>query len=160
MNWRSFSEAAPDLAAMAERKFEESGLCLIGTLRRDGWPRISPVEPYVVEGELLLGMMWQSQKAIDLLRDPRVVVHTTQCDREAAGGDVKLYGHARELADKEWKTRYGDATQARIDWRPDGPFHLFAVDVETAGFISFGDEARVLRWSARRGVQEIPHPDE
>ena len=27
----------------------------VGWLRKDGWPRISPVELYIVDGDLLLG---------------------------------------------------------------------------------------------------------
>ncbi len=82
MNWQGFAAVAPGLAAMGEERFERTGLALVGTLRKDGWPRISPVEPYIVDGELMLGMMWRSRKALDLLRDPRVVVHSTTCNRE------------------------------------------------------------------------------
>jgi hypothetical protein len=57
MNWGEFSRAAPELAALGEERFERTGLSLVGTITRDGHPRISPVEPYIVDGELLLGMM-------------------------------------------------------------------------------------------------------
>jgi hypothetical protein len=30
---------------------------LVGTLRANGWPRISPVEALIVDGGLYLGMM-------------------------------------------------------------------------------------------------------
>jgi hypothetical protein len=39
-------------------------------------------------------MMWQSRKALDLLRDPRCVVHSTVTDRAGTEGDVKVYGRA------------------------------------------------------------------
>lgn len=45
MNWADFRLAAPDLAAAGERLFERTGVVLVGTIRRDGSPRISPVEP-------------------------------------------------------------------------------------------------------------------
>ena len=76
MNWTQFKESAPDLAKLAEERFQRHGLVLVGTLRRNGWPRISPVEPLIVEGVLYLGMTWRSQKALDLLRDPRITVQT------------------------------------------------------------------------------------
>ena len=91
MRWHEFAAAAPELATLGEQRFESSGLCLVGTLRRDGSPRISPVEPYVAAGHLFLGMMPNSRKALDLLRDPRVVVHSVTCDREGTDGDFKLY---------------------------------------------------------------------
>ena len=77
MTWAEFKAVAPELAAMGEAKFEETGLVLVGTLRKNGWPRISPVEPLIVEGRLYLGMMWRSRKALDLLRDPRCSIHST-----------------------------------------------------------------------------------
>jgi hypothetical protein len=47
---------------------------LVATIRRDGTPRLSPVEPFVLEGELWLSMMPASTKAHDLDRDPLVLV--------------------------------------------------------------------------------------
>jgi hypothetical protein len=160
VNWQGFATEAPELASLGEERFDETGLCLVGTLRRDGSPRISPVEPYIVDGELLLGMMWRSQKALDLVRDPRVVVHSTQCDREATGGDFKLYGRALDAPDPKTRARYGDATEARIDWRPDEPFHLFLVYIESAGFISFGEKRVAMRWRRGEGLTRIKHPDD
>jgi hypothetical protein len=57
MRWDEFAAAAPELAVLGEGRFHLRELCLVGTLRRNGWPRISPVEPDFVDGELMLGMM-------------------------------------------------------------------------------------------------------
>jgi len=145
---------------VADERIEASGILLLGTVRADGRPRISPCEPYVVDGELLLGMMWRSKKALDLLRDPRLTLATARADRGGADGDLKLYGTVRDIADERRRTTYADATEARIDWRPSEPFHLFAVDIESAGFISFGDDRRLLRWTPASGVEVLRHPDE
>jgi Pyridoxamine 5'-phosphate oxidase len=152
--------AAPELARVADERIDSTGILLLGTIRADGRPRISPCEPYVVDGELLLGMMWQSRKALDLLRDPRLTLATPQASREAVGGDLKLYGTAAGVEDEGRRTAYGDATQARIGWRPAGPFHLFEVDIESAGFISFGSDRRLLRWASGSGVEVLRHPDQ
>ena len=77
MNWDQFRQSAPDLASLAEERFQRHCLALVGTLRRNGWPRISPVEPPVVEGVLYFGMTWRSRKALDLLRDSRITVQNT-----------------------------------------------------------------------------------
>jgi hypothetical protein len=160
VKWDAFAAEAPELGALGLERFEKTGLCLVGTLRRDGSPRISPVEPYVVDGELMIGMMWQSRKALDLLRDPRVVVHSVVTNKDGSEGDFKLYGRVLDVPDPQRRRAYGNATFARIAWRPDGPFHLFAVDVEQAGFISFGDRQRALRWTPRGGAETIKHPDD
>ncbi|HEY4948336.1 MAG TPA: pyridoxamine 5'-phosphate oxidase family protein, partial [Acidimicrobiales bacterium] len=99
---------------------------LVGTLRANGWPRISPVEPLIVDGGLYLGMMWQSRKALDLLGDPRCVVHSTVTDRAGTEGDVKVYGRAVPVDDAGARERYCRALEARIGWRPEEDFHLFA----------------------------------
>ncbi len=152
MTWREFAAAAPELAAAGVERLEAAGLALVGTLRKDGWPRISPVEAFIVGGELMLGMMWQSRKAVDLLRDPRVVVHSATCDREGAGGDFKLYGRVVDVRDPVTRRRYADAVEAKIQWRPQDPYHLFSVDIESAALVVFGTKRLGLRWSARRGL--------
>ncbi len=159
-SWREFAASAPELAAFGEERLRETGLVLVGTLRADGWPRISPCEAYIVDGELMLGMMWRSKKAADLLRDPRLTVVNPQADREPRFGDLKLYGRAVEVADARRRTAYADAQEAAINWGPTDPYHLFSVDVESAGFISFGKDRRLLRWSAGTGVEALRHPDD
>ncbi len=160
MRWGEFADAAPELAALGREGFAEQHLCLVGTLRADGWPRISANEVYVVDGELLLGMMPGSRKARDLERDPRITVMTPQCDREARRGDFKAYGRAVPITDPTLRAHFADAQQAAIDWRPPEPFPLFALDVETAAYISFGERHRLLRWSPRGGVERLRHPDD
>ncbi|HSS62516.1 MAG TPA: pyridoxamine 5'-phosphate oxidase family protein [Candidatus Limnocylindrales bacterium] len=135
------------------------GLVVLGTLRVDGWPRISPCEAYVVDGELLLGMMWQSKKALDLLRDPRIAVATVQDDREAKHGDLKLYGTVRDVPEPERRQAYSDALFAAIAWRPSEPYHLFALEIERAGFITFDNDRRLIRWSVESGMEVLRHPD-
>ncbi len=151
-SWQEFSAQAPELAALGEERMERSGLILLGTVRHDGTPRISPVEPLLVDGELLLGMMWQSKKALDLLRDPRCLVHNTVNDKDGKDGEFKLRGRAIDVRDSATRTRYGDALFAKINWRPVEPFHLFSVQVESAAFVVFGEgQMRMTRWPGPDG---------
>jgi hypothetical protein len=160
MRWQDFADAAPELATLGRQAFEEQHLCLIGTNRADGWPRVSPNEVYIVDGELLLGMMPGSRKAIDLRRDPRITIVNGQTERIPPRGDSKLYGHAHEIADPTLRERFADTQEAAIGWRPTGDFPLFAVDILRAAYISFGQGRRLLRWSVERGTEELPHPDD
>lgn len=148
--WQEFASHAPELAALGEAQFARTGLALVGTLRRDGWPRISPVEPFIVDGELYLGMMWRSVKALDLLRDPRCVVHSTVSDREGTEGEFKVYGRAVEVNDLEERRRFGDAVYAAIEFRPEEPeFHCFAIAIESVAFTQIRDgEMHHLVWKA------------
>jgi hypothetical protein len=55
-------------AGLAQQRLIGPGVVLVATIRRDGTPRLSRVEPYVLDGALWLSMMWQSAKAQDLAR--------------------------------------------------------------------------------------------
>src|SRR3954467_13823953 len=154
MRWDEFAAAAPELAVLGEERLRGRELCLVGTLRANGWPRITPVEPDFVDGELMLGMMWRSPKALDLLRDPRLLVHSVVSRREGDEGDFKLYGTARQVDDPAARARYRETIKARIDWEPEEPnYHVFAIDIESAGFVVFGDEAFQLAWDPQGGLR-------
>jgi hypothetical protein len=73
--WSEFEAAAPELAGIGRERFEATRVALLGTLRKDGAPRISPIEPYLVVGHLLLGALQDSHKA----RDPRSAIRDARC---------------------------------------------------------------------------------
>lgn len=161
MRWDAFTKQCPELAAMAAERFARDQLVMLGTLRRDGSPRISPCEVDLAAGELLLGMMWRSPKALDLLRDPRMVVHSATCNREGTDGDVKLYGQAVAIDEPELRAAYRAAIKARIDWEPKEPtYHLFALDVRSAGYIRFASDGQeeVWAWDPAGGLRRDRRP--
>jgi hypothetical protein len=92
---------------------------LVGTIRRDGTPRISPVEPWLMDGELWLSMMWRSAKACDLLRDQRILVHNAVSNRNGEDGEFKLRGTARAEADLAVQRRYADEVARALGWNPE-----------------------------------------
>jgi hypothetical protein len=154
MNWQDFAQAAPELARQGEERLERTGLCLVGSICKDGTPRISPVEPLIVGGWLQLGMMWRSRKALDLLRDPRCLVHSTITDRAGNEGEFKLRGRAIEITDLDARERYCVALFNKIAWRPQEPeFHVFSLDIEHAVLQWFEKEKRFTHvWSPGREV--------
>ena len=134
---------------MAEERFQRHGLVLIGTLRRDGWPRISPVEPLIVDGVLYLGMSWRSRKALDLLWDPRITVQTIVSNKDGTEGEVKLYGRAEDVRSTETRRTYLEAVRREMGYELSEAeeFHLFAVDIESAAYVVIeGGEQRVKVW--------------
>jgi len=160
MRWRAFAGECPEIAAPAEERFRRDQLLLVGTIREDGSPRISPNECDLAAGELFFGMMWQSRKARDLGRDARCVLHSVPSDKDNPGGDVKLYGRAVDVRDPDLRRVYREAIKARIDWEPEEPnYHCFAMDVESAAYIVFGDDRRVTTWDGERGLRRLPFPE-
>jgi hypothetical protein len=140
VDWSELERRQPVLAQLGLRRLITPGVVLVVTLRRDGSPRLSPVEPYLMDGRLLLSMLWQSRKARDLLRDPRVLVHSVITSRDGGEGEFKVRGTARALHDAEVQRRYADAVARDLGWEPTiGRFHLFAIDVEQVTFIRYDD---------------------
>jgi len=81
-------------------------------------------------------MTWRSRKAVDLLVDPRCVVHTTVSDTTGTRSDVKVYGRALGVDGPEERERYGVALDVAVGWRPEGEIHLSAVDATEVGYFA------------------------
>lgn len=61
MSWRDFENNDPEFAGLVRERLD--GVVMLGTIRKTGWPRITPIEILFKGGELYLGMMWRSVKA-------------------------------------------------------------------------------------------------
>jgi hypothetical protein len=149
MRWSDIETRQPRLAAVARERLVDPGILLVVTIRRDGTPRLSPVEPFVLEDELWLSMMWGSRKAADLERDPRVLVHSVVTRPEGDEGEVKLRGTVRPQPAVDVQQRYADAVSTALGWSPEvGRFHLFAVAIEQVTYLRYdhetGDQYLVL----------------
>jgi hypothetical protein len=143
--WAEFVHEAPGLGALGEELFGRTGLALVGTTRTNGWPRISPCEPYIIDGDIYLGMMWHSKKALDLQREPRCVVHSTVSDKEGTEGEFKAYGLARDVPERARRETYCDTLEKQIGWRPTEPFHIFTLDITEVGYCKFGEGKQTIR---------------
>jgi len=154
MHWSDIEDAQPRLASVGRARLIDSGVVLVGTVRRDGAARISPVEPLIMDGDLWLSMMWQSAKARDLQRDPRILVHSIVTTRDGGEGEFKVRGTAREEGDPAVQRRYADTVTASLGWNPQpGRFHLFAVDIRQVSFLSYDDatgDQHVAMWPPAR----------
>ncbi len=107
--WQDFAEEAPHIAEIFRRRHAATGnLCLLATLRSDGYPRISPLEPRIFEGLLVLVGMPDTHKFRDLGRDPRFSLHTATIDAQVGDGDAKLWGLARDVQDLDLQARWAE----------------------------------------------------
>jgi hypothetical protein len=154
MDWSELAQAQPRLGDLGRQRLLERGVVLVATIRGDGTPRISPVEPFVLDGVLWLSMMQGSRKAADLLRDPRILVHSVITSRDGGEGEFKIRGTARPENDRDVQRRYADAVAAALGWEPEpGRFHLFAVDIGHVTFIRYDDatgDQHVALWPPGR----------
>jgi hypothetical protein len=150
LRWSDLERRQPRLASLGRKMLGAPGVVLVGTVRADGSPRISPVEPLFWKDDLWLSMLLDSYKARDLLRDPRVLVHSVVTSRNGANGEFKLRGRAVLESDIAVQRRYAVAVAGELGWRPEvGKFHLFRVEVEDVTFIRYDEpsgDQYVTRW--------------
>jgi hypothetical protein len=154
--WSEFSAAAPELARAAQAAFDAHKHKVLATLRKDGSPRISGIEATFADGELWLGMMPGSRKALDLRRDPRLALHSASVDPPdddpgAWTGDAKLAGQAVEVDDPVILEKLGAGDQADAA-------HLFRVEVTEVVHTRVGDPADHLvieLWQEGRGRRRM-----
>lgn len=117
-SWKEIAHAEPEFAEHVRRTFAIRKHATLATLRRDGSPRISGSEVvFDDDGEIYLGMMPGSRKALDLRRDPRLALHCPtedppEHDHSAWLGDGKVAGRAVEVSDPQ---RSDQAHRFRID---------------------------------------------
>ena len=158
--WDDVTTAAPELAARVQERFEATGLALLATLRRDGAPRISGIEPWFGLGQLWLGMMPGSRKALDLRRDGRCALHSATADKELTEGDAKLAGVATEISDPGERAAYerGVVAASGADPAIFDEYHLFRIDITEMVFVSLAPERDAIlidRWSPGRPAETI-----
>ena len=142
--WQEFVAADPDLAARVRQTFAGRKHATLATLRRDGSPRISGTEvEFGDDGEVYLGMMAGSLKALDLRRDPRLALHgptvdPSDDDPSAWPGEAKVAGTGVEVTERP---------------SPDGS-HRFRIDVtEVVHTAVAGDRLVITSWHPDRGVE-------
>lgn len=156
-SWRDVELGAPEIARLGMARLSSARVALLGTLRRDGSPRISPIEPYIVGGQLLIGAMARSAKASDLRRDPRYVLHSAVTGPDTGEGELKLYGPAAETGQDL------RAAAAGAWWQSSPPEQaaVFTLRITQAVFIDWDikhGRMTVHRWSRGNGYTVASHP--
>ena len=149
-SWSEVEAEAPELAALARGFFDAHAHKTLATLRRDGSPRVSGTEVDFAEGELWLGSMWRSLKALDLQRDPRFALHSGSVDPPEWTGDAKVAGLVEEVTDPE------RIAAINGEGAPPGSSHLFRADIAELVVVHLGDPPDhivIESWHAGRGVE-------
>ncbi len=143
--WSRFTTDAPESAAAVEARFAARPHHTLATLRRDGAPRTSGLEVRFLGGELWLGMMPGSLKALDLRRDPRFALQANPGEGTGmGGGDFRIAGRAVEVAgdgpeEEALRAAYVEEVE------PPQPFHLFRAEVSEVVRTTVEDDLLVVR---------------
>jgi hypothetical protein len=154
--WAELEAQAAELASATKSVLEQHKHKVIATLRRDGSPRVSGNELRFIDGDVWLGMMPGSMKALDLLRDPRVAVHGATADPELTDGDAKLAGVAIRETDPARIRAVLVGADGEGD--PDMDAIVFRLDVTEVVLTRIGDPADHLvidSWHLGQGTSRV-----
>jgi hypothetical protein len=157
--WSVFAEEAPHISEVFVRRHGATGnLCLLATLRSDGYPRISPIEPRVFDGHLVLVGMPGTTKFKDLGRDPRFCLHTATVDPYVAEGDAKLFGVVENLQDGDLHAAFADNLfeESGFDLRGEVFDPFYVADIMSASTVELADiRLRITIWKEGEGESVV-----
>ena len=100
LTWGEFRSTRPDLAATGRQLFYHFGIGLgfLGTVRRDGGPRVHPMCP-ILTGDHLYGLIVPGPKLNDLRRDGRFALHSETLPPPDQDDAFYLTGLAAEVTE-------------------------------------------------------------
>ena len=140
----SFADVAlvePDLADCVRAILSSTTNAVLGTIRRDGSPRLSGADPYFHDGQLRIWSMPGARKGQDLRRDPRVA-------------DAKVNGAAVLSTDAGDLAAFRAWLRSERGFEPPADWDLFTIDIDVLTVISADTGQLVVdQWSATDGRQ-------
>lgn len=159
-DWTEFASEAPRIAEVFVRRHKATGnLCFLATLRSDGSPRISPMEPRIFEGRLVLIGMPNTTKFRDLTRDSRFSLHTATVDTNVGDGDAKVWGEARNVQNHDFHARFAEDLfqESGFDLRTQRFDPFFVADLTGASSVEFIDgQLTITTWKPGEGERSAP----
>lgn len=159
VTWNEFATDAPQIAEVFVRRHAATGnLCLLATLRSDGSPRISPMEPRIFEDHLVIVGMPRTTKFRDLGRDPRFCLHTATVDTYVSEGDAKLFGEASNLQDEDLHQRFATDLfeHTGMDLRGQAFVPFYVADLTGASSVAIEDDQLAITiWTPGEGERVV-----
>ena len=153
---RATVRVSPDLADRVRAILSSTTNAVLGTIRRDGSPRLSGADPYFHDGQLRIWSMPRARKGQDLRRDPRVALHSIPWDSrrlrdgaaDVGAADAKVSGTAVLSTDAGDLTAFRAWLKSERGFEPPEDWDLFTIDIDALAVISAdGGQLVVDRWS-------------
>jgi hypothetical protein len=95
--WAEFEREDGQLAAFGRERLD-GRVCFHATLRRDGSPRVHPVEPWVAAELLMVRFRRQSPKVREVDRDARYALHSPMDNPDGVGGEFLVSGWMEQIS--------------------------------------------------------------
>ena len=161
-SFADIEKVEPDLADRVRAILSSTINAVLGTVRRDGSPRLSGADPYFHAGQLRIWSMPRARKGQDLRRDPRVAVHSIPWDsrklRDGAAdvgeADAKVSGAAVLVSDAGAVSAFRAWLKSERGVEPPEDWDLFTIDIDALTVVSV-DNGQLLvdQWSTTEGRQ-------
>ncbi|MFF2624075.1 pyridoxamine 5'-phosphate oxidase family protein [Oerskovia jenensis] len=151
VSWKQLVDDAPDLAARLRARFAAAPSHVLATRTLTGSPRVSGTEVGFWEDDAWIGSTSRSGKSMDLLVDPRFVLHSNPGDGSRVDGDVKIDGTVRSAPQGDRRRAEALAARGAAE-----PFQLFWLDLDRVVLTTVeGDTTRVETWRPDSGVHVV-----
>ena len=137
--WAQFERADARLAWFGRERLD-GRVCFHATLRRDGSPRVHPVEPWVAAGLLMVRFRRQSPKVREVARDARYALHSPMDNPEGVGGEFLVRGWMEQIS-----RDHPAAIQIARDTRTSLAFYALSVEEAVATTYEGADRDPVYR---------------
>jgi hypothetical protein len=153
VRWGDFEVEAAELAGQLRAMIDNAGFVYLGTIRHNGSPRVSPIEAHLVGEELMLVMIPRTQKARDVIGDPRVVLQSPIANAADPGTEFKLTGRTITVVDGSQREAVARQIEVASGWRPRPAWLFLAVGIERVAILEWQkDELILTRWDPSRGI--------
>ncbi|HJT58451.1 MAG TPA: hypothetical protein VJ761_18235 [Ktedonobacteraceae bacterium] len=157
-SWGEVAKADCELVEFGRELFEQFGIAFLGTVRKDGGPRIHPVCPMIVQGHLIVGIAITSPKRFDLCNNGRYVLHALPGPNDA---EFFVRGHAVQVNNPDIQAIVAAVVaNAGVAIREDT---LFELDIELAHLVVYelcenpGQAGLVPRRRQWKSFSPCPH---
>jgi hypothetical protein len=163
-SFADIENVVPDLADRVRAILSSTTNAVLGTLRRDGSPRLSGADPYFHDGQLRIWSMPGARKGQDLRRDPRVALHSIPWDSrmlrdgaaEVGDADAKVSGTAVLVSDAGARSAFRAWLRSERGFDPPEDWDLFSIDIDALTVVAVDNGQLVVdRWSTTEGRQTI-----
>jgi hypothetical protein len=157
----------PDLADRVRAILSSTTNAVLGTIRRDGAPRLSGADAYFHDDQLRIWSMPRARKGQDLRRDPRVALHSIPWDSrqlrdgaaDVGAADAKVSGTAVLTTDVDDLTAFRTWLRSERGFEPPEDWDLFTIDIDALTVVSADTGQLVVdQWSTTGGRQTIRRP--
>jgi hypothetical protein len=144
LTWGQFEVSAPAMARFGAQRMSDR-VMYIGTVRRNGYPRVHPFSPFVSSGHLFAFMEPTSPKAHDLERGGPYTIHSLVRDWNGTEGEFSITGKAAPVQDPEARS----LAASGCPYTPKARYVCFEFLIEECMTIHYVDgNPQVSRWKA------------